>query len=183
MSLGEKTHLALLAWITDDDVGVSKDLESKEYVLEHMCQIVSNLEVPFFDLAWARLSMSNVGNLAGKTLKNIGATGTVLRLLRFLDDPQKDMWLENFLLITKSNRKSTGFICSLSEWQNCIFAMVSETLEQASSRKRKGIDTAVDSLSMSLCRRLDQCITLYSRLLGHMIRVGGDQVRNRCRME
>lgn len=144
--------------------------------MENFSKVVASMLVPFFDLAWARLSLSSVGNLAGKTLKNIGATGTVLRLLRFLDEPQKDMWLDNFLLITKSNRKSTGFLCSLPEWQSCIFAMVSETLEQASSRKRKGFDTTADILSTSLCRRLDLCIVLYSRLLGHMIRVGGDQV-------
>jgi hypothetical protein len=170
------THRALLAWITDDDIGVSKSLESREYVAEHLTRHVFGVDVPFFDVEWVRWSLTDLGNLAGKTMRNAAATGTVLRLLRFLDDPQKDMWLDNFLLLTKSNRKSIGFMSSLPEWQNCIFAMVSETLEQASARKRKGFDSASDELSHELCKRLDHCITLYSRLLGHMIRVGGDQV-------
>jgi hypothetical protein len=170
------THRSLLAWITDDDIGVSKSLESKEYVAEHLTRHVFGVEVPFFDIVWTRWSLTDLGSLAGKTMRNAAATGTVLRLLRFLDDPQKDMWLDNLLLLTKSNRKNIGFICALPEWQNCIFAMVSETLEQANARKRKGFDAAIDALSQELCKRLDQCITFYSRLLGHMIRVGGDQV-------
>jgi hypothetical protein len=175
-SLGDMTHRSLLAWITNDEIGVSKSLESREYVAGHLTRHVFGVQVPFFDVDWARSSLTDIGNLAGKTMLNGAATGTVLRLFRFLDDPQKDMWLDNLLLLTKANRKSIGLLSSLPEWQSCIFAMVSETLEQASSRKRKGFDSGADEISNELCKRLDQCILLYSRLLGYMIRVGGDQV-------
>lgn len=142
--------------------------------------------VLYFNTGWAESALSETGNFVGKPLQNPLAIGTVLRLLRFLENDLKDRWLNDLLSLTKSNRKCVNILASLSEWQTCLFPLISETLELVSSHPTASLaeDGNIDFLDTielpmsleALHKRLDLCLHLYSSLLGHLLRTGGDSV-------
>lgn len=181
--LGELTHVALLSWITDDGLPDSSSLASLEYLKAHMMHdFCKQRSVHYFNLGWIEAALDSSQNFIGKSLRNPLAIGTVLRLLRFLESDHKDRWLSAFLALTKSNRKCVSTLASLSEWQTSLFPLISETLELVSSHPGDQVDkeyisdkeypTSLETLH----KRLDLCLHLYSSLLGHLLRSGGDRV-------
>jgi len=186
--LGEDTHRALLGWITDSEGTTSSSLASLEMLKLHMITFLGDRgAVLYFNTGWAESALRETGNFVGKPLRNPLAIGTVLRLLRFLENDLKDRWLNDLLSLTKSNRKCVNILASLSEWQTCLFPLISETLELVSSHpttSSAGDDNTVDLLDTieypmsleALHQRLDLCLHLYSSLLGHLLRTGGDSV-------
>ena len=146
-----------------------------------------NGQVLYFDAKWAEAAFTESGNFVGKPLRNPLAIGIVLRLLRFLENDLKDQWLNDLLALTKSNRKCINTLASLSEWQTCLFPLISETLELVSShpltdstedkKNIQNFDAKEYPMSLEgLHKRLDLCLHLYSSLLGHLLRTGGDGV-------
>lgn len=184
--LGEMTHIALLSWITDDEGSSSSSLASLEDLKSHMlANLGTQRAVLYFSLEWAADALAETGRFVGKPLRNPLAIGTVLRLLRFLENDFKDKWLGDLLALMKSNRKCVTVLASLSEWQTCLFPLISETLELVSSHPTTAGDgNAIDLLASgaypmtleALHKRLDLCLHLYSSLLGHLLRSGGDRV-------
>lgn len=147
----------------------------------------SKLPILCFNSEWAKSALAESGNFVGKSLRNPLAIGTVLRLLRFLDNDLKDQWLSDLLTLTKSNRKCVSMLASLPEWQPCLFSLISETLELVSSRRpntsgqSNGVENAPgaegdENGSASVLKRLDLCLHLHSTLLGHLFRSGGERV-------
>ena len=190
--LGEDTRSALLAWITDGEVPPSLSLASLERLKPHMTTYLGKYgPVSYFNAEWAESAFRETENFVGKPLRNPLAIGTVLRLLRFLDNEMKDRWLHDLLNLTNSNRKCINTLASLSEWQTCLFPLISETLELVSSHSVTSsavdkktvdqLDTVACPLSLDgLHRRLDLCLHLYSSLLGQLLRTGGDGVSEHC---
>jgi len=184
--LGEMTHVALLSWITGDEVLSATSLASLEFLKPHMISYLGRKEaVLYFNTEWAEAALAETGKCVGKPLRNPLAIGTVLRLLRFLENDLKDRWLNDLLSLMKANRKCVNVLASLSEWQTCLFPLLSETLELVSSHPTtSGDGTAIDLLDPkeypmsldALHKRLDLCLQLYSSLLGHLLRSGGDHV-------
>lgn len=135
-----------------------------------------------FDYSWYNSIICEESNYSGKLLYNPLAIGTVLRLLRFLGDDRKDKWLSIFLNLTKSSRKCVSTLASLPEWQPCLFQLISESLEMVGSCKLSLVtDTSDDTFNDSAeqvksQKRLDLYLQLYSTLLGHLFRSGGDKV-------
>lgn len=139
------------------------------------------------NIEWAKSAFEESGKFAGKSLRNPLALGTVLRLLRFLDSDLKDQWLSDLLALTSSNRKCVSMLASLPEWQPCLFSLISETLEMVKTSHATPSDpvnevetatwTEYDArVSECVPKRLDLCLHLYSTLLGHLLRSGGDRV-------
>lgn len=136
-----------------------------------------------FNYSWYTSIISGESNFSGKLLHNPLAIGTVLRLLRFLSDDRKDKWLPIFLNLTKSSRKCVSTLASLPEWQPCLFQLISESLEMVGSCKLSLVaDTSDDDTfhaseeQVTSQKRLDLYLQLYSTLLGHLLRSGGDKV-------
>ena len=148
-----------------------------------------------FNVEWAEVAFGEKESFVGTTLRNPLAIGTVLRLLRFLENDLKDQLLSDLLALTKSNRKCVSVLASLTEWQPSLFPLISDTLELVSSHAANSLgeaesefpgDDKNDLLTLSeqnklsspasLHRRLDLCLELYSTLLGYLVREGGDTV-------
>jgi hypothetical protein len=186
--LSKLTHDALLSWITDDEGVASPSLASVDFLRSRMnVTLRSNQPILCFNMEWAKSALAEAGNFVGKSLRNPLALGTVLRLLRFLDKDLKEQWLSDLLALTKSNRKCVSMLASLPEWQPCLFSLISETLEVVSARRlstseksigvEKSAVEVVDEQDFdSVLKRLDLCLHLYSTLLGHLLRSGGDRV-------
>jgi hypothetical protein len=178
--------------MTDDGAATSSESTSLSFLQSH-------LVVPFqynqsgcrFSVEWATNVLKDTTVSVGKSLRNPLAISTILRLLRFLDNDLKDQWLSDILLLAGSSRKCVALLASLPDWQPCLFPLVSETLELVSSDKNEGgnLDRFESALPLnhnlelstaqkreSLHNRLDRCLALYSKLLGHLVREGGDQV-------
>lgn len=151
-------------------------------MVEHFQSPLAGQKVVYYRGAWVNEHLSDAGALTGRYLRNPLAVGTMLRLLRFLEDESKDKWLSNLADLTKSNRKCVSMLAGLPEWQHCLFSLLSETLEQISARRRSGIEMMNGSHNSTenriplLSKRLDMTLHLYSTLLGHLLRSGGDQV-------
>jgi hypothetical protein len=150
---------------------VSASLSSQDFIQSHI--LVESQPGYRFCMEWAENIIAQTGSIVGRSLKNPLVLGAVLRLLRYLNAEMQDRWLTDLLTLTKASRKSTSLLSSLPDWQPCLFHLISETLEflrTVSSKK---------DLSKSLVSvggRLDLCLELYSTLLGHQVREGGDKV-------
>ena len=191
--LGELTRHALLCWISDVETSGPSDNF-------HSCAIFSSVsyrsqvEMISFSYEKAMKLMSDSVNTTGRTLKNSLALGTVLRLLRYLDNEQQDRWMSDLVRLAKSSHRSMSVLASMPEWQPSLFHLLSETLEkmfnyqdvgsapstamegQSSSR---ALDTVVntwksETSGSSHVASLDRCLDLYGSLLGHLFREGGD---------
>lgn len=128
-----------------------------------------------FDRLHSILSEGN--NYFGKLLYNPLAIGTILRLLRFLNDDRKDKWVSVLLSLTKSSRKCVSTLSSLPEWQPCLFHLISDSLELVRSCKvSSDTNTKASEAQATSQNRLDLYLHLYSTLLGHLFRSGGDKV-------
>lgn len=180
--LGKLTHDALLSWITDDEGVASSSLASIDYLQTGFyVNLRSKQPILSFNVFWVESALAETGNFVGKSLRNPLAIGTVLRLLRFLENDLKEQWLLDLLALTKSNRKCVSMLASLPEWQPCLFSLISETLELVSARRQIGLETStcLDKSAVEevdVLKRLDLCMHLYSTLLGHLLRSGGDRV-------
>lgn len=129
-------------------------------------------------------SILNVENTyVGKLLYNPLAIGTIFRLLRFVNDDRKDKWVSVLISLTKSSRKCVSMLASLPEWQPCLFHLISDSLELVRSCKTSSetctnaaASSASDKQATTSQNRLDLYLQLYSTLLGHLFRSGGDKV-------
>jgi hypothetical protein len=157
-------------------------------------------------VGWAESVLAETGNIVGRSLRDPLAIGTVLRLLRYLDGAATDHWVSDLLALANSSRKSISLLSSIADWQPSLFHLISETLEQVNSlpeiyghensdRKTAGgsngstvevqkqvdgkhvLPDALRESPSTVGNRLDRCLELYSSLLGHLLREGGDKVR------
>lgn len=202
--LSEYTRTALLSIVTDDNDVHSESLASYEFLKDNLVVPTGTTQPGYrLSLAWARNALSQTGEILGKSLRNPLATGTIVRLLRYLEEREMDKWLKDLLTMTKSGRKSVSLISSLPDWEPCMFQLVSDILEQVRSLSSDGLlkpygdtqevsgqagvfstpDTrsAKDSREVALSsalERLDICLDLFATCLGHLLRSGGEKVRN-----
>lgn len=196
--LGDLTNAALTFCISDDGGIVSNSLMSREYVLTHLIKESGTRQPGYhFCLSWAENILAETGSIVGRSMKRPLVLGTVLRLLRYLNGEAQDRWLTNLLVMSKASRKSTNLLSSLPDWQPSLFHLISETLEllqNVASRCEVSTATVLSSNSLgdpksalktseemkltlaSVSKRLDLGLDLYSTLLGHLVREGGDKV-------
>jgi Domain of unknown function (DUF4704) len=187
--LGEGTNSALVYWIGDDGGTVSASLSSLNFVQNHFLTKTSALQPGWkLDIDWAVSVLVESGSIVGRSLRSPLVLAAIMRLLKYLNEDAQDRWLRDLLTLARSNRKSTNLLSSLPDWQPCLFHLVSETLESLSSTSIKHPEGELESSKESLFstpsmsalpdgRRLELCIELYSALLGHLVREGGDKVR------
>lgn len=187
--LGKFTRSALLSWITSDDGVASASLISADHCLIQMAASFEHRQFPlYFSSQLTDQCFGAFDNLVGKSVQNPLAVGTVLRLIRFLGNDHKDKWLSDLLALTQSSRKCMSILAALPEWQPCLFSLLSEALEMTTSSRTEKTDLSnlIESEQATLSndqsaasQRLDKCLHLYSVLLGHLVRSGGDRVRAR----
>ena len=181
--LSDYTHTALLSLITDDNGVVSSTLSDYGHLRTHLlCPVESTQKGFRLCYEWAEEKLSKSIDLVGKSFRNPLALGTVLRLLRFFEGDQKEKWLDNLLVLCHSNRKGLSILASLPEWQTSLFQLISDTLELVKSgpkleNRESTVVEGNDGNLNDVLKRLDVCLHLYSTLLGHLLRDGGEKVR------
>jgi hypothetical protein len=177
-NLSDFTEASLIDWITcTDDTSVSS-LSNVDCVLSNMNTMwKSRPRALSFNFYWTTSILAEGSSYAGKQLRNPLAIGTILRLLRFLNDGYKDKWVSIFLDLTKSSRKCVSMLTTLPEWQPCLFHLISDCLESIHFINHAQDDNSNNHVTISpTLKRLDLCLQLYSTLLGHLLRSGGDKV-------
>jgi hypothetical protein len=192
-NIGEATHSALLCWIGDDGGTISTSLASLDFVRNHAITKTATHQPGWrFDMEWVGKVLAESGSIVGRSLRNPLGLASIIRLIRYLNHDVQDRWLTELLTLARANRKSMSLLSSVPDWQPCLFHLISETLEILrsvsfrSSTVEGGAATdgpillaIEDSQSLSILsvgRRLDLCVELYSTLLGHLAREGGDKV-------
>ena len=190
-NLSDFTHTALLSLISDDNGILPSALSDHTFLKDHVLGPTETQQAGVrLCTEWAEAALAQTGHIAAKSLRNPLAIGTLLRLLRFFEDQQKDKWLDDLLSLCNSNRKCESLLASLPDWQPSLFQLVSDSLElvRAHSASEDGAEQEMaepksEKQSVSRAnveqRRLDVCLVLYSTLLGHLLREGGDKVRAR----
>jgi hypothetical protein len=192
-SIGEATQSALLSWIVDD--GGSSSLASLDYVRSHAITKTATRQPGWrLNMEWVDKVLVESSSIVGRSLRNPLALAAIVRLIRYLNDDVQDRWLMDLLTLARANRKSMSLLSSVLDWQPCLFHLVSETLENLrnvcfKSSKERGRAMSDDpnllaatedhqpsSSMLSVGRRLDLCVELFSTLLGHLVRDGGDKV-------
>jgi hypothetical protein len=115
-----------------------------------------------------------------------------MRLLRFLPDHLTDQWLANLYDLSSQSQDTLQALSLCPDWQPSLFQFISELVESIAGlekvEQRDGDQNKVGAISSSsaqlqlsnLENRLHVSLELYSSLLGHRLREGGDQVRNAC---
>jgi hypothetical protein len=170
-------------------------MTSLDFLLRHLVVPFQSQQPGYqFSYEWAHNIISDSSLTRRKTLRNPMTISTILRLLRFLDNSLKDTWLSDIFMLIESSRKNVALIAALPDWQPSLFPLISETLESVSTAKVSDhlvehnlqdqdislnlfVADPVNNQKIDLLQqRLDRCLSLYSTLLGHSFREGGDQV-------
>ena len=190
-SLGAMTRSSILCWISDDDGILFSSISSSDFLRAHLLS-ESKTDQPGYQFCadWANEVLSETGNIVGRSLRGPLMLGALLRLLRYLDGEMQDQWLEDLITLVRSSRRSTSLLSSLPDWQPSLFHLISETLDlltSISDSSESAIVHASKDEQMPhggdkgiLSRRLDQSLSLYSILLGFLVREGGDKVSLSC---
>jgi hypothetical protein len=141
------------------------------------------------EVEWVRMVLEDTVGLDSASFRNPLGTSTILRLLRFLPGALQDEWLVNLYKVSCQKRAALEALSSSADWQSCIFQFLSELVERLSNigmslaAKTEGSDIEEVQTELAhqemqvLEKRLDMTLELYSSLLGHLLREGGDQVR------
>ena len=135
-----------------------------------------------------------------QSIRNKSGASTVLRLIRFLPNEQKERWLFDILAFLLASSLSVSIILSCDDWQPVLFQLVAEVLEEIygedatdgdGSDSDKGIQRSQSGQSMvnteslskpSVRTRYDLSLKLYATLLGHCVRQGDDAAFNAVEM-
>ena len=209
-SLGPMTYSSLVCWMSDDNGSLLAKMSSVEYLVANLVA-KSNTPQPgfLFDASLAKSLLAETGSIPGRSISNAIAMDTVLRLLRFLDGDMQTKLLTDILTLAKASRKSISLLASSTDWQPCLFHLLSESLEQLNNMLLDEVKEifaedfldsreqppgypnnghfnvplshhsteGYDASDMAVVeRRLDLTLKLYSALLGHLVREGGDKV-------
>ena len=192
---GRKSYDALM-YLAVDDAGESlSSSPSKEFVLGKFILPDDILQGGYK----VNISIDDCRGsvVPGQSLRSGLGISTVMRLLRFLSSEIKDKLLATLLRLVIDDPPSVQTLSSLSDWQPCLFHLISETLEKINAgktHKNPGVAESADFLdaiedqetfipsevvepAVKLEARLDLCLDLYATLLGHSVREGGDKVR------
>lgn len=129
-----------------------------------------------------------------QSIRNKYGVSTVMRLIRFLSNDQKERWLFDILAFMLASSQSVTIILSCDDWQPVLFQLVAEVLEEIygedsdDGKSNRGNDetglvrsesgqTMVNTETLSkpsVRTRYDLSLKLYSTLLGHCVRQGDD---------
>ena len=147
------------------------------------------------DMAWVQSVLADNSVIQDVSIRNTLGTSTILRLLRFLPDHFIDQWLLKLFHLSSQSLDALEALSSCLDWQPSLFQFLSELVEKIAGSARQGqssnditsphedkgrlLPLSPQLPSDIMERRLYLALELYSSLLGHRLREGGEQVRNR----
>lgn len=174
--LGSSSNTALMYLILDDEPEVSSSIILSDIIHHNGGEVGGfRLSLDCFDKQLLKLN-------SRQSIRNSYGVSTVLRLLRFLSNEQKERWLFDILALLLGSPKSVSIVLSCDDWQPVLFQLVAEVLEEIygddleMGNCRSGPTVNTETLSKPSVRtRYDLSLKLYSTLLGHCIRNGDDQ--------
>jgi hypothetical protein len=146
--------------------------------------------VRVLDMVWAKSVLEDSSVNQKISIRNILGLSTLMRLLRFLPDHFTDQWLTNLYDLSSQSQDTLQALSLCPDWQPSLFQFISELVESIAGlervQQRDGDQNKAGAISSSSARlqlsnlenRLHMSLELYSSLLGHRLREGGDQVRN-----
>ena len=137
--LGDTSHSALVHLLVDDGP-VAENAARNEFLATNIVIPDETLQYGYiFNERWAAPT-AQVGIDSSQRLRSTYAIGTILRLLRFLRPEDIERWLFDLLaLIRISPNSMTAFLPS-SDWQPCLFLLVSEIVEETSRQHFKALE-------------------------------------------
>lgn len=194
--LGAQSYAALMYLIIDDASAISSSVPLSDII------VPNNEVLGGFRLCLDELNIQSSKVESTRSITNKFGASTVLRLLRFLSNEQKERWLFDILAFLLASPKSVSIILSCDDWQPVLFQLVAEVLEEIngdsngsitdspngdesrtsngvkngarhSSSGPKMVDTEILSRP-SVRTRYDLSLKLYSTLLGHCVRQGDE---------
>jgi hypothetical protein len=131
--LGGKTHAALISMLVVHDATKTSESISKIPVIKDDAlqrgykfdyKSATENEQPSID--------------SEQRLRSTFALNTILRLLRFLRPDAIERWLFDLLTLVRISQESLAAFLPSSEWQPCLFFLLSEIVEEISRQKLSG---------------------------------------------
>lgn len=188
--LGDASFAALNYLIVDDISAFSNAVPLTDIIVPNSDMLGG------FRLNLEELNDQSSNINSRQSISNKFGVGTVLRLLRFLSNDQKERWLFDILAFLLASPESVGVIISCDDWQPVLFQLVAEVLEEIygtdeasrvisgdndssngeakANSRRTTVNT--ETLSRPSVRtRYDLSLKLYSTLLGHCVRRGDEK--------
>ena len=127
--LGDASTKALMYLLVDDGSTASSSVPLQGIIVPNST-LLGGFRL-YFEGLEDQLSKNDVATtLARQNIRNIYGVSTVLRLLRFLSNEQKERWLFDFLALILASPKSVNVILSCDDWQPCLFQLVAEVVEE-----------------------------------------------------
>ena len=192
--LGDLSHAAMVNLLVKDlDVSAT----SSEYLNSLDGIVVPDSEFNRgyrLNMGWATIPLTHqLGIDSQQSIRDDYAFSAFLRLLRFLRNDMKERWLFDLLTLIRVSPTTAKAILPNKDWQPCLFHLISESIEEISSTRAKSgprdqdvlgeestktqnrsIMEASVELPIGVISRYDLTLKLYSTLMGHIIRKGGD---------
>ena len=182
--MGKYTQASLVRLVFErkDSVFLSQD-----YLMKHLITMDESIPgVTNFRFDWAKSSIADIDiDMDGKiNIRDTLSLNTILRVLRFLPSEYSSEWLLILVELIRSNNAATT-IASCRDWQSCLFQYISEMIENLTNvmtpknNETEKIESQQETAEIELKKVLEMSLELYSTLLGYLIRVGNEMVRNR----
>ena len=185
--LGEHSNSGIMYLLVDDS---SISLQSTTLSLTDI--VVPNkhshggvlLDIDSLSAFQSKLNVAST--LSRQNIRNVYGVSTVLRLLRFMTNEQKERWLFDLLALILASPSSVTIVLSCDDWQPSLFQLIAEVLgemnggasddsystksscipekDEPSNRAVKKFDTQALS-KPSVRTRYDLSLKLYSSLV------------------
>ncbi|KAL7452019.1 hypothetical protein ACHAWC_003770, partial [Mediolabrus comicus] len=168
--LGMVSNAALLYLIVEDRLSSSLQIEDI---------IVADVDaIGAFRIEYASLLDNHLSKGGTFAIGNSYGVATLLRLLRFMPNDQKERWLFDLLAMTLASSKSVEAILSCdNEWQPCLFHLTAEVIEEitggnkqsseGNGERRSAVDT--EALSKPSVRTRSILVGMYGIRLDNLV--------------
>jgi hypothetical protein len=128
-----KTHAALINMLVAHDGTKNSEIISKIPVIKD--DVLQSGYKFDYNLATEN-EQSSIDS--EQRLRSTFALNTILRLLRFLRPDAIERWLFDLLTLVRISQESLAAFLPSSEWQPCLFFLLSEIVEEISRQKLNG---------------------------------------------
>jgi hypothetical protein len=150
-SLGGKTHAALINLLVVH--GPTKNVECKRNTPVIKDDVLQDGYK--FNSDWVE-GNEKLGIDSDQRLRSTLAINTILRLLRFLQTDAIERWLFDLLTLVRISPDSMTAVLPTSEWQPCLFFLLSEIVEETSRQQLKASDKGgTESIPNNNCTAIE----------------------------
>ena len=130
--LGEHSHSGMMYLLVDDSSISPQSTLSLTDIVVPSKHSHGGVLLDMDNLGASQSKLNAAATLSRQNIRNVYGVSTVLRLLRFMTNEEKERWLFDLLALILANPSSVIIVLSCDDWQPSLFQLVAEVLGEMS---------------------------------------------------